>query len=128
MPSTKASYAPDGTARYWVDGKEVSKAEYDAAVPSKLASFKGTQSHRGKRSRFPYDSITLGCHPDQIKERQQHYAKLGITAHYNKRGFLRVENAADEARKAEAQNLFDMDTGPSKAFLEKREHARSSSH
>lgn len=117
MASTRASYAPDGTARYWVDGKECTKAEYDKAVPSKLASFADAQAAQiRKNAGWPMYSIGLGCHPDEIPKYQKLYAEHGIDAQFNKRGFLRCENQKDYNRKAEVVRLFHGDYGPSKNF------------
>ncbi|MGE0289387.1 MAG: hypothetical protein AB7I42_24205 [Bradyrhizobium sp.] len=117
MASTKASYHPDGTARYWVDGKECSRAEYDAATPSKLASFADAQAAEIRKNKgWPMDSIGLGCHPKEIRKYQRLYAKHGINAQFNKRGFLRCENQQDYNRKAEVVRHWHGDYGPSKDY------------
>lgn len=121
MASTKAKYALDGTAEYWVDGKAATKAEYEAASPSKLASFAQAHPEELRKSTgWPMNSVSLGCHPDQVVEMTRFYAEQGIDARFDsKTGRLRCEDQKDYNRKAEAVEHWHGDYGPSRALEEK---------
>lgn len=58
---------------YMIDGKEVSKKEYEKAIPSKPIGDFGTQTNWEK----PVVSYGAACVPKRIKEYEAHLAKHG---------------------------------------------------
>ena len=73
--------------RYFVEDKEVSKTEYDAACPSKgksLLTFQKTPStiHSSHKA-WPRLSDSLGVHPKQKKEAEEQSIMLGVPTEFD---------------------------------------------
>ena len=77
------------TILYFVGDKEVSKAEYDAAFPSKLASLlegDGEMLAGGTKTCWPMRSEALACHPNQIPAIMERDRKHGVPTRRDKVG------------------------------------------
>lgn len=95
---------------YFVNGGEVTKDEYDAAFPSKLAELleDGATLPGGTKTCWPMVSDGLACHPDQIPEIMERDKRNGVptardgqgrpilTSRGHRRELLRLEGFHDK--------------------------------
>lgn len=95
--------------RYFVNDKEVTKDEYDAAFPSKLADLfaSGETLAAHQSSCWPMKSEAMACHPDQIPAIMERDRKAGVptqrdragrpilTSRAHRRALMRVEGYHD---------------------------------
>ena len=87
---------------YWLNGKEVSKAEFDAAFPSKMAELTGGGVEVNAMCRpagWPMVSLAMGCLPKQVPEANEFLKKNGSACRHNKDGMMVVPTEL-ERRKA----------------------------
>jgi hypothetical protein len=73
-------------ARYYLDGKEVTKAEFDAAFPTKANEILsggdiGVQTDWSK----PIMSDALAVHPSQVQEAYDDSVKKGVPTQFDKK-------------------------------------------
>ena len=79
------SYGRDGRREnFQINGKEVTEAEFDAASPKKPIDF--TPPYIPAPWRWPRKSESAGCHPSQVKEMQEAYAKCGVQTEFTPAG------------------------------------------
>jgi hypothetical protein len=72
-------------AKYFVDGREVTEAQYDAAFPSKLEELleAGDLLPSDTRTGWPLASDALAVHPDQVQEANERNRKAGVNVTYS---------------------------------------------
>ena len=105
----KVTYSFDGTPTYFIDGREVTQAEYDERFPSKLA-FDG-QAPDVYCWREPLVSLALGVHPEQVAEANERNRKCGIAARYDSTGKAHIPNRSDRNRLLARCGMHDNDAG-----------------
>lgn len=72
----------DDVAHYWLEGVEVSEAEFRAALTDKMGE---PGVPRGPAlSGWPLKSDNFGCHPDQAVEAEAHAIKCGVPVEYDR--------------------------------------------
>jgi hypothetical protein len=84
MMRTTIVYGRSGK-RYFVNGAEVSQAEYEAASPKRFAELLGgvqTVQKQGKQG-WPLQLDSLAIHPDDIPKQMERDKKFGVPTQYN---------------------------------------------
>lgn len=66
---------------------------------------------RNTPGNWPMKSDALGCHPDQVKEFEQHCASLGVPTRYTSDGRAVLENREHRRRLLRAMGYHDRDGG-----------------
>lgn len=79
MKGVIRGHAPNKT--YWIDGEQVSKAEFDEAFPDKPLG--GSAGLIGWK---PLHSEALAVHPDQIVEASEDAVKKGVPTAFDSEG------------------------------------------
>jgi hypothetical protein len=89
-------------ARYYIDGKEVTKAEFDVAFPPKPIG-DGAGLIAWKR---PLRSRALAVHPKQVQQANARSERMGLGVHYEPDGtaVLPTRNIRKNLMKAEAMH------------------------
>jgi hypothetical protein len=74
--------------RYLIDGKEVTRAEFDRAFPTKIQDLLDSgivpDGHRSQC--WPQASRALGVHPSQVNDQMAHAKKMGVPTSFDKTG------------------------------------------
>ncbi len=99
--------------RYYVDGNEVSKEEFDEAFPTKPLTYKKCATTLMETSNaWPMRSNSLGVHPKQCKEAEAFAAKLGVPTEFDKKtGEAIFRNNAHKRDFAKAHHYPNRDGG-----------------
>lgn len=84
MVSCKIVYKSSGKHVYFLDGREVTRKEYNMAVPSRLDDLfeAGTTATSQTRACWPMMSDALSVHPDQVGEATARNRKHGVNVGY----------------------------------------------
>ena len=84
MVACKIVYKSNGKHLHFLDGRQVTRAEYDRAVPSKLDDLfeAGTTAPSHTTTCWPMMSDALAVHPDQVAEATARNRKHGVNVGY----------------------------------------------
>lgn len=93
---------------YFINGNEVTEAEYKAAFPDKagIPMMSGI-SHK----HWPQRSKACAVHKGQVKRANERNAKLGLSTYYEPDGTAVIPDRAERARLHKAEGFFDNDAG-----------------
>ena len=80
---TIVTYSRDGTPTYMIDGKAVTKDEFDRILPSKPIAVPGKAHLPGA---WPMISEAMGVMPDQIAEASAHAKAGGVPTEFTPDG------------------------------------------
>lgn len=81
MATCKVTYDMDGVRTYMIDGKVVTKKEFDAILPSKPISVPLAAHTPGA---WPMVSEAMAVQSWQVEEAMAHDAKLGVPTEYDR--------------------------------------------
>jgi hypothetical protein len=95
---------------YFVEGKRVTKAEFDRTFPSKPIQGGMTVFGEADWSR-PIDSYALAVHPTQVQEAMQDAAKKGVHTEFLPDGRPRFKSRNHRKQYMRAYGFFDRDAG-----------------
>lgn len=109
----RVEYVRGKKPRYFVDGTEVSEAEYDKAFPSKLASLleAGDLLPSDSRTAWPIVSDALGVHPDQVPEANHRNKAAGVNVQYNRKGQAVIPSRGERRKLLRLEKAHDRDGG-----------------
>lgn len=84
------------TIRYYVNDKEVSKAEFEGSltVPPLDVGRTAVKHHTAGFLGYPIKSTALAVHPDQVQEAQEHSVKMGCPTEFTKDGRAVLRDAS----------------------------------
>lgn len=103
-----------GKPTYKVDGREVSKAEYDrlfAADRAALPQVSEARASTAKGKGWPRKSDSMAVHPSQRKEAMAEADKLGVPTHYEDDGRPIIRDRNHNRRLAQALGYHSLDGG-----------------
>jgi len=100
MATIKVTYDRDGKPTYTVDGKVVSKREFDRVVPSKPIAVPG-KAHLPDA--WPMISEAMGVQPDQIAEAAEHARAGGVPTDFTPDGRAIIR---DRGHRRELMKLY----------------------
>lgn len=103
----RVRYAADGTRRYYIGEREVTKEEFDLALPAKPIGVPMVASPKC----WPMVSEALAVHPDQVEEANARNKLHGITATYDADGFCHIPDRAERRRLCRLEGYHDRDGG-----------------
>lgn len=89
-------------AHYFLDGQEVTEAEFRQGFPNKDGVPGG---HPPKC--WPMRSEALACHPDQVSEMNQRNSDKGIGARYEGDGTCVIPSRADRKKLLKLERFHD---------------------
>ncbi len=93
---------------YLLNDKEVTKAEFDAAFPSKLAGLFGSEvAAMCRPSGWPMVSMGMGCHPADVPTANEVLKKHGSAARHRKDGRLEIPTELERRRVAKIKGMKD---------------------
>jgi len=110
----KIVFGSNGVNSYYVDGKELTKEEFDARVPSKIDLESGQCATTLMQTSvaWPRQSLALGVHPNQTKEAYEKSVELGCPMQFDKKtGKAIVESNGHQLRYMKALGLRNNDAG-----------------
>lgn len=80
-------YGPRGEKRFFVGGVEVTRAEFDARFPNRIADLlKQKPPAVQQKAGWPIASESFSVLPEQIPEAMQADRELGVSADYDRDG------------------------------------------
>jgi len=100
--------------RYFIDGKEVTKRQWEKAFPQKKLreTLDGGKAPGGPSpAGWPVLSDSAGVHPDQIPEAVAAAAKHGVRIEFNKDGQAIFESPGQRKAYNELYSLYDKNGG-----------------
>lgn len=98
--------------RYYLGDKEVTKEEFDAAVPSKLDLSEQAAPDGHRPNCWPMVSEALAVHPSQVDEANERARKAGIGVKYQKgTGLCQIDSAREKAKLVKLEGFFDKQAG-----------------
>lgn len=102
----KVVYGRNGAKEWYVDGRQVTKAEFDAAFPPK-PDFGGSAPAGPALTGWPLHSDALGYHPSQRAEAGAHLAKLGVPTEIDPQGRPVLRNREHRRQVLKALKIHD---------------------
>lgn len=96
-------------ARYLIDGKEVSKADFLIQFPDKPLNLSGGAGITAWNK--PILSNAMACHPDQIPEMMERNRAHGVFVEYNSEGQPILRSRGDRRNLMAVEQLFDKHGG-----------------
>lgn len=101
-----------GKDRYFLDGKEVSKRvfdrEMDAAIPEDRRGIApGGKRLAAVKRGYPYDSMAICVHPDDVGAAMAKAAKMGVPTEYKANGAAVIRDAAHRKAVMKMEGLHD---------------------
>lgn len=96
-----------GKRRYFLEGREVAAAEFDAAFPAKPLGEPATSSLTG----WPLVSSALAVHPSQVEAANARNARHGIAARYDRKGKAVIPDRGDRKRLMRLEGMHDNEAG-----------------
>jgi hypothetical protein len=104
------TYSRDGkTARFFLDGEEVTREQFDAAFPPKPdlpGSFASCQG-----ACWPQESVALAVHPDQVAEANERNKAHGVNVTYKADGTAVVPDRGERRRLLRLEGYHDKQGG-----------------
>ncbi len=98
--------------RYWLDGKEVTEAEYEAAFPSKLEELlEAADVMIEGGGHWPILSDGLGVHPEQVDEANRRNKAAGVAVEYNHKGQAVIPSRGERRKLLRLERCHDKDGG-----------------
>lgn len=95
-------------SEFYLDGKKVTKAAFDAAIPDGKAG----KPLRGQIKRgWPIKSMAAGVHPKQVKEAAAHAEKLGVPTEFLSTGEAVFRDRAHRRQFLKAHRMHDHSGG-----------------
>lgn len=95
------------TTRYYLGDKEVTRAEYDAAVPSKPIEA-GSEVLSGSTSAWQdFQSEALAVHPKQVKEANERSKRHNLGVVYDAKGLAHIPDRAARKRLLKLEGVHD---------------------
>lgn len=91
----------DECAVYTIDGREVTREEYDAAFPDQAC---GTLD---ARPRYPHESVAMGVHPRQVGAATEYGRKVGIPTEYTPEGKAIITSRAHKREFLKHHGMHD---------------------
>src|SRR5262245_41681570 len=101
----KITYNRDGSRAYYLDDKEVTEKEFEAAFPPK--PFGAPELANNTSSCWPMVSEALAVHPEQVAEANARNKKHGIAARYDEGGFCHIPDRSDRKKLLKLEGLVD---------------------
>jgi len=99
-------------SKYYLDGREVSKGEFDREIPDKSLSDGdfGAATGRSTQSKL---SDALAVHPDQVREASEDARMRGVPTEFHEDGRMVVRSRAHQKAylKAYGSRWFNKDGG-----------------
>lgn len=99
----KIVYARNGKRTYELDGKEVSKEEFDEAFPEKEIGVPET----AHSSCWPATSLALSVHPKQAQKANERAKRHGIAASYAPDGTCHLADRAARKKLLRLEGMHD---------------------
>lgn len=100
-------HSDDGGDYYFLDGKEVTEAQYRNLYP--IPDSGRPSGTKGKG--WPLRSDALGCHPEQVVEMNERNREAGIGTRYDGDGTAVIPDRADRKRLLKLEQKHDKDGG-----------------
>lgn len=95
-------------ARYYIDGKEVSKRRFNQAFPARpLTGAPGGHAP----ANWPMTSVAMGVSPRQIAKARAAAAQAGVPTDFNADGDAIFTSAAHRKQYCEAMGFYDRNGG-----------------
>lgn len=108
----KTIYDRAGNARYFRDGEEITKAEYEKALPSKIKEVIAAGTNAGTLSScWPMVSDGCGVHPRQIQEATERNKRNGVNVTYDSRGCAIIPNRTERKKLLRLEGMHDRSGG-----------------
>jgi hypothetical protein len=98
-----------GNATYFIDGAQVTKAEYDARFPDRGTAGVGQGSSCGKG--WPMKSVALAVHPDQVAQANERNRKAGVNVTYESDGTAVIPDRGERRRLLRLEGMHDRQGG-----------------
>ena len=106
MPKYLTTYGRDGSRVCTIDGRVVTQAEFDAAVPAKPLQV-GCAFHTP--GAWPLVSNALGVHRSQVGEAFEHARKNGVPTEFTADGKVILRDRNHRKAYMRMQGYFDRD-------------------
>ena len=105
---SKVIYRASGPV-YMVDGKEVSKREFEKE--SKIGGILESGVMHTASTGWPMYSDALGVSPSQIKEAREESIRMGVPTDFTKDGRAILRDKGHRRKYAEANGMYDRNAG-----------------
>jgi hypothetical protein len=106
----KIVFGNNGKNLYYVDGKELTKEEFDLAVPSKGVSIGACPNTLMQSSEaWPRKSESLGVMPSQVEAAKANSIKIGVPTEFNKEGQAIMRDNAHQKAYLKAMGYVNFD-------------------
>jgi hypothetical protein len=126
MAKARTIYPLSGPKRYYLDGREVTKQEWDEHWRPRIRRVLEDSERSGaipmtRHPRtWPRASYTMGCHPDQVPEMRSHLASKGVEADFSKDGDVILNSPRHERDVAYALGFHQKNAGYSDAVPQRK--------
>lgn len=96
-----------GKECYFLDGKEVTKKVFNREMDKARPKVKGRFINKRLKRGYPYESMAIACHPDDVKKAEAFAVKLGVPTEYKSNGSAVVRDAGHRRKLLKAMGLRD---------------------
>ncbi len=110
---SRISYGPGGKRTFYLDDREVTEAEYNAATPQKLDEvLRDTSAVRNlpaghQPSCWPMVSNALSVHPKQVDEANNRAKRHGINVLYKRNGQVVIPDRNERRKLLSLERMHD---------------------
>lgn len=94
------------TPEYLIDGRVVSKAQFDAEFPDHEI-IPGTVPIGHQPGAWPLESVALACHPKQVQAMNERNARNGVSTRYKPDGTAVIPDRGDRKKLLRLEGLHD---------------------
>lgn len=94
---------------YLLDGREVTREEYDAALPDR--PLEGAAPMTESTSAWPIKSDALGVHPKQAREAEEHARQKGVPTEFTPQGQPVFRSREHRKQYCRAYGVYDRNGG-----------------